>query len=383
MLDTMAPLGKSWGKFEDIMTGRSKAECDVKMLMRLESKTATQLLKQNEKPLMGNREFLFGMSFYRALQKRAKGNKHSVEIKRQLGGKLRSYHSRRGSGKPSHFQQVGSYNKPFPSGPSFKSGWGGGGVITTREAGEPTTEVAAAVADPGTSIFTSVKNPSLPRTSLIVPFPKPHSPPQLINQSLIVANPLTDVEVLSMEVIETNVLPSLEHLLLESPEGSLPLGGRLQKIHKNWEKITTDHTILETVKGYKIVFTQPPIQWRPVHTQRFSVEESTNLTQEVEEMLTKQSIEECSPLPDQFVGHLFLRPKKNGIFRPVFNLKHLNAFVVYQYFNMEGVQMLTSMIQTHDWMMTIDLKDAYLCVPIAGKHRKYLRVRDREHSPSS
>ena len=84
MLDTMGPLGKLWGKLEDIMTGRSKAECDVKMLMRLveqsvlllcqanvltnhnrrlnilmrflkESKTASQLLKQNEKPLMGNR----------------------------------------------------------------------------------------------------------------------------------------------------------------------------------------------------------------------------------------------------------------------------------------------------------------------------------------
>ena len=202
---------------------------------------------------------------------------------------------------------------------------------------------------------------------------KPHSPPQLINQSLIVTNPLTDVEVLSMEVIETNVLPSLKYLLLESPEGSLPLGGRLKHFHKNWEQITTDHTILETVKGYKIVFTQPPIQWGPVHTPRFSVEKSTHLTQEVEEMLTKNAIEECSPLPDQFVGHLLLRPKNNGIFRPVFNLKPLNAFVVYQHIKMEGVQMLTSMIQTHDWMMTIYLKDAYFCVPIAGKHCKYLR----------
>ena len=36
---------------------------------------------------MGNHKFLFGTSFYKALNKRVKGNKHSVEIKRQLGGK--------------------------------------------------------------------------------------------------------------------------------------------------------------------------------------------------------------------------------------------------------------------------------------------------------
>ena len=397
MLDTMGPLGKLWGKLEDIMTGRSKAECDVKKLMRLveqsvlllgqanvltnhnrrpniltrflkDSKTATHLLKQNEKPLMGNREFLFGTSFYKALHKRVKGNKHSVEIKRQLECRPGHFQSRRGSGKPSRFQQAGNYSKPFPPGPSFKSGrGGGGGVITTQEAGEPTpAEVAAAVADPGMSICTSGKNLSLPRTSLTVPSPIPHSPPQLTNPSLILTNPLTSVEVLSMEVIETNLLPSLKQLLLEGPACQFPLGGRLQFFHKNWEKITTDHTILETVKGYKIVFTQPPRQWRPVHTPRFSVEESTNLTQEVGKMLTKQAIEECSPLTDQFVGHLFMRPKKNGTFRPVFNLKPLNTFVVYQHFRIEGVQMLTSMIQAHDWMMSIDLKDAYFCVPIAG-----------------
>ena len=35
--------------------------------------------------------------------------------------------------------------------------------------------------------------------------------------------------------------------------------------------------------------------------------------------------------------------------------------------------MLTTMIQRQDWMMTIDLRDAYLCLPMHSDHQKYLR----------
>lgn len=59
--------------------------------------------------------------------------------------------------------------------------------------------------------------------------------------------------------------------------------------------------------------------------------------------------------------------------RPIFNLKTLNQFVVYNHFKMEGFQVVKNLIQRRDWLCKVDLKDAYFCIPICKDHRKYLR----------
>ena len=47
------------------------------------------------------------------------------------------------------------------------------------------------------------------------------------------------------------------------------------------------------------------------------------------------------PVSDQFLSHIFIRPKKDGSFRPIFNLKKLNVWVQYTHFKMEGMVALT------------------------------------------
>ena len=79
----------------------------------------------------------------------------------------------------------------------------------------------------------------------------------------------------------------------------------------------------------------------------------------------------------QFVGHLFLRPKKDGSQRPVFNLKPLNKFVQYEHFKMEGMPMVLDLVQGGSWMTKVDLKDAYFSVRIAKKDQKFLKFRWR------
>ena len=59
--------------------------------------------------------------------------------------------------------------------------------------------------------------------------------------------------------------------------------------------------------------------------------------------------------------------------RPVINLKNLNGIVDYQHFKMEDISTLKDLIQPNDWMMKLDLKDAYFFVPIHKDHRKYFR----------
>ena len=55
------------------------------------------------------------------------------------------------------------------------------------------------------------------------------------------------------------------------------------------------------------------------------------------------------------------------------NLKPLNRLIVKYKFKMESVRMLKDLVRRDDWMISIDLKDAYLSVPINKKDRRYLR----------
>ena len=68
----------------------------------------------------------------------------------------------------------------------------------------------------------------------------------------------------------------------------------------------------------------------------------------------------------------FLVPKKTGDLRPVINLKPLNQFVQRIHFKMENIQRAMNFVSLGDYMVPLDLKDAYFSVPIFRPHCKYL-----------
>ena len=75
----------------------------------------------------------------------------------------------------------------------------------------------------------------------------------------------------------------------------------------------------------------------------------------------------------QFVSNIFLRPKKDGGFRIILDLKKLNPFVLYRHFKMETLVTAKQLISRGCHMATIDLKDAYYSVPVHCEHRKYFK----------
>uniref|UniRef100_A0A1X7V9F4 Reverse transcriptase domain-containing protein n=1 Tax=Amphimedon queenslandica TaxID=400682 RepID=A0A1X7V9F4_AMPQE len=82
--------------------------------------------------------------------------------------------------------------------------------------------------------------------------------------------------------------------------------------------------------------------------------------------------ESQTPPVGGFFSTLFLVPKKDGGQRPVINLKELNSFINAPHFMMKGIYTLKSLLQMGDWLVKLDLKDAYLSIPISKEHRKYL-----------
>ena len=70
--------------------------------------------------------------------------------------------------------------------------------------------------------------------------------------------------------------------------------------------------------------------------------------------------------------------KTSGSWRPVIDLSHLNRFVDVSPFQMETIQSVLLSVRQGDWMASIDLKEAYLQVPVHPASRHFLRFMFRD-----
>ena len=139
---------------------------------------------------------------------------------------------------------------------------------------------------------------------------------------------------------------------------------------KNWEVLTKDRWILETLRSYQIdLLTEPTQCWRP-HPPQFNQSQAMLILKEVKELQRKGVVIELSPPPkEDFFSTLFLVPKKDGGQRPSVNLKALNTFVLMPHVKMEGIHTLKNLLQLGDWLAKVILTGAYFAIPIHPDHR--------------
>ena len=154
----------------------------------------------------------------------------------------------------------------------------------------------------------------------------------------------------------------------------LKVAGRLQYFLNNWEQITQDPWVLNTVKGYKIELLDSPFQPRIPQPSSLSQEQTSLVTKEISNMLDKGAIVEVTFNPRVgFYSTLFLVEKKGGTGqRPVINLSKFNNFVEYNHFKMEDLRTVSDLLRPGDYMCKLDLTDAYFTVPIHTQHQKFL-----------
>ena len=129
------------------------------------------------------------------------------------------------------------------------------------------------------------------------------------------------------------------------------------------------------VLGYKIPLLCKPVQFSIPVTSPNQVNADL-IDSAVENLLTKGAIAEIPPPPlirEGFFSRSFLVPKKGGTFRPVIHLSFLTKFVENSHFQMESIHCLKSLLQKGDYMTTLDLKDAYLSVPVQKDSQKFLQ----------
>ena len=140
----------------------------------------------------------------------------------------------------------------------------------------------------------------------------------------------------------------------------------------NWCQVTNNSFVLSVIQfGLKIQFhTLPPflvLSSSPPSPARILA-----ISSEVSSLHAKTAISIVTPSPDQFVSPIFDVPKRDSDdCRVILNLKVLNNYICKIPFRLEGYDVIISMLRQGDYMISIDLKDAFLMFLLHCKYHRF------------
>jgi len=158
-------------------------------------------------------------------------------------------------------------------------------------------------------------------------------------------------------------------------EGVPKIAGRLQFFVEKWAELTSDKTILSYVTGCKIDFENYPKQTFRPRSIPFGKNETAIIDSELATLQEKGVLKLSEKEPGEYISTIFTRPKKNGSYRLILNLKKLNEDVDYFHFKMDTLHTCVALMTPGCYMASLDLRDAYYSVPIHVSHQKYLKFR--------
>ena len=133
--------------------------------------------------------------------------------------------------------------------------------------------------------------------------------------------------------------------------------------------------------GYCLPFlSTPPLSNVPIPMPSYSPTSIKGAAlEEVTLGLIAKGAVEIAPLTSPgFYSRLFVVWKTSGSWHPVIDLSHLNRFVDVSPFQMETIQSVLLSVRQRDWMASIDLKEAYLQVPVHPASCHFLRFMFRD-----
>lgn len=142
-----------------------------------------------------------------------------------------------------------------------------------------------------------------------------------------------------------------------------------------WESLGAPPQLLQILKGYLIPFVKKrPIRgFLPPHPSPLVTPSSPEMDCVIADLLASNII---SPVKEVtgFLSPMFLVRKPDSSARPIFNLKSLNAFLVTKKFRLITHFSIPNFLQKSDYLVSINLSQAYCHVPVHIRHRRFLSL---------
>ena len=153
-----------------------------------------------------------------------------------------------------------------------------------------------------------------------------------------------------------------------------PVGGRISLFIGKWQVVTADSFVLSVVKNGFQIFVQNhfPGVIRKVTVTPQDPKVILRIQEEIRDLISKNAIVQINDAPNLCLSPIFVIPKKSGDLRVILNLKEFNLFISTQHFRMETLNVILPQLSANDWAVSIDLKDAYLHIPIHPLSRRFL-----------
>ena len=149
-------------------------------------------------------------------------------------------------------------------------------------------------------------------------------------------------------------------------------GGCIKSCYNKWCELTSDPEVLNTVSGLSIKLVGD-LPSNAVFQYPFGTKEQIFAAEEIKRLLAKEVIVVSKYEIDQFMSPIFVRPKSDGLFRLILNLKKLNEVTQYVHFKMETLTSVLRLVRPGSYMAKIDIKDAYYSVPIKTEDQRLLK----------
>ena len=121
--------------------------------------------------------------------------------------------------------------------------------------------------------------------------------------------------------------------------------GRRVEFLPMWRDITSDLNILQYVHGVKISFIEGIVPRQQAHRPSvFNGQQHEIIRNEIQSLLLNKVLRESHSETGEFVSTMFLRPKNDGSFCKILNLKQFNESVEYHHFKMDTLGTVTRMM---------------------------------------
>ena len=154
------------------------------------------------------------------------------------------------------------------------------------------------------------------------------------------------------------------------------IGGCLSLHWRSWRDRGAEPWVVEVLRsGYAIPFCMtPPLSDTPIVLDSYSPHsiKGRALEAEIQALCHKGVVEPASPTSGLY-SRMFVVTRASGGWRPIIDLSTLNVSVDRTPFRMETAQTVLRSVRRNDWMVSLNLKDAYLQILIHPASRRFLR----------